>query len=141
MKIIYGKKFWHSLLEPINPNLSILLGLFNVVYGLWTFLPSLSRSGDINEYLSNYGGPGVWGACIALLGIVMVYFNRTQGPRAQVNAMSANAVAWSFFSAVFAHKDLYDTSWLMAMFIAFYSIIVAANFWVNWEYTGRKRPV
>lgn len=127
-----GKDFWESMLQPINPNLSILIGLLNVLYGLWLFIPDEDLA--IYQYLDFFIPGQVWGVILVGLGASMMYINRKYSPRAQVKPMYLNAIIWSIITGFTALGDVTNNIWILMLFVCIYSIFVASNFWVNWEY-------
>ena len=129
------KGFWVDMLKPINPNLSVLIGLLNIIYGAWSFIPSDDQA--LLEYLS-FVDVRIWGLLLIGLGIYMVFTNRTKSLCKQSKPMAVNAVVWTMVSAWIAYTDFSNSIWILTAFIAIYSIFVSANFWVNYEYPNKK---
>lgn len=126
--------FFAGLLAPINPNLSILLGFLNVIYGAWMFIPSDQESQTIYRYLDFIVDGKWWGLFIVCVGLLMIYLNRTGRIKNSVKPMAFNSIMWTAIAAFVATGDIYNNVWIPMAFIAIYSMFVAANLWINYSY-------
>jgi len=136
---MYKRNLWDRLLDPINPHLSILIGLLNIVFGMWTILVPPPDTAVIYPYLQYFQPGEPWGFVILIVGIWMLYVHFFHRVRYLFLPMSVNGVMWSIMTALVAFGDWHASVWILMSFVAIYSLFVAANLKVNFGLSRHSR--
>lgn len=133
------RNLWDSLQEPINPHLCLLLGILNVLYGLWALLPFAENPIEAYEFLDLIAPGQFWGGCVLIIGLVLVTIHKWGEPYMLGSLMAINGILWTVMSALTALGDWQSNVWILMLGVAVYSTFVAANLKTNFKAPRNKK--
>jgi len=114
-----------KILRPINTMAVSILGVFNILMGLWISLPfdSLHISNSVPEWIISAG--------MLVVGVFVVI--GAFGERYRTLVIGAQLSFYYWFCAMLGLilVNWHDPSWIVALMIAAYSLFVAINIKVN----------
>ena len=130
-----------GVLAPMNPYVSVVLGLLTFCWGLWVLNPAIqtfTRSDIYSEALSFMPewGWGLWATACGLGILVSIFYGRT---RPMACALGATVWHWFTISGFFWWGDYQNTAGLTYGFIAIYALLAYLNIRVNYVKQGLKR--
>ncbi len=127
------EKVAFSLLDPINPSIIIVLGLYTVVWGLWIVNPFWTVFTTAPLYTAMMGiAPEVfWGSVAIVSGLVTMYGAiRPSAKNLQMGSLIA-FFHWLIVGVLYLMGDWANTGGITSIAFAIYSAIIWLNVTVN----------
>lgn len=132
------EKFASGVLAPMNPYVSVVLGLLTFVWGLWVLLPfwDVFTRADVYIKALEFAPEWAWGAWATTTGasiLVGIYY-----AHARPLALALGAVTWHWFTVagMLWWGDWQNTAGLTYTFIGVYSVLAYLNVRVNYVKQG-----
>jgi hypothetical protein len=124
-----------NLLQPINPSLIIVLGIYTILWGLWVVNPfwTVFTHSPLYSVLS-IGGEYVWGGIVLASGLLIT---RGATKPSYLNLILGSAVGfltWLTIGIFYLLGDWASTGGITALTFATYSLLVYLNIKVNKTY-------
>jgi hypothetical protein len=129
-------KLAQSLLQPINPSIIIVLGLYTIVWGLWVVSPfwTVFTQAGLYSALAMNGGEYVWGGIVLIAGALITrgaikpaYFNLILGS-------GVGFIIWLVVGIFYIIGDWASTGGITAIAFSIYCLLVYLNIKVNKTY-------
>jgi hypothetical protein len=129
-----------SLLQPINPSLIIVLGLYTILWGLWVVNPfwTVFSQAPLFHLLAAYGGEYVWGSVAVASGLSIVRGALKPSFRNLVMGSGVGFLHWLVIGIFYFLGDWANTGGITAMAFAVYSLMIYLNIKVNKTYFKGK---
>ena len=137
---IQRRNLFDGLSAPMNPYLSIIGAILNIVYGGFLLLPWTRSPKAAAPYLEYVFPDGLWAWPLLFLGIAMLLTLVFWNALSMSNFMAANGILWSIMTGLLMVGEWTSGTWILYLVIAIYSLMTSANLKVNFaDYDWRKK--
>lgn len=116
-----------KMLSPINTMAVSILGLFNILMGIWISLPfdSLTFTNSVPEWLIS--------AILLIIGSFIVSGSLREVYKTLLTGTQLSFYFWFFSVAGLLYAQWESPIWIVALMISMYSLFVSVNIKVNRE--------
>lgn len=114
------------LLEPVNTSVISILGLFNVLLGIWVLLPFdslIQTSTLVPEF--------VLGIITLIIGVLIVWGSFRENMNILKWGTGAGFIEWIGLMGVVIYLNWKSTGWIVALMVSAYCGFVHLNIQVN----------
>ena len=132
-------KIVKAMLRPMNPSVSILLGFYNVGWGLWVanpFVTSFTNS-SLYSVMTAVSPELFWGLAVVCIGAIVITGAVTMKKRYIMTGTLLSALFWLFVSISLFLGQAANASFIDALVIATYAAFTYLNVKVN----NKARPI
>lgn len=121
-----------GLLGPINPYVSILLGILTFFWGLWLALPfNTFGSAAVYSKMDQFAPEWLWAFWAMCVGLVSVYTILRRKSKMLSKAHGFTSWHWATVSAMMWWGNWQNTAGLTYTFISLYAVFCYLNVKVN----------
>lgn len=131
--------FWDGLLDPINPNLCVLIGYLNIFYGSWKLIMGHSENPLAYPLLEHFVSAPALAIFLIVCGLAIVLTQKILNKQYLSKVMSMNGIIWAVMSALVVAGNLHSTIWILMGMVGIYSLFVAANLKTHFSSKSTKR--
>ena len=114
------------MLHPINTMAVSILGLFNILLGIWISLPF-----DAMNDVSNTFPEWLISAFMLIIGSFIISGSFKEVYRTLIVGTQMSFYFWFLSVGGLLYSNWHDPAWIVALMIAAYSLFVAVNIKVN----------
>lgn len=127
----------------MNPSVSILLGLYNIVWGLWVANPFVSSFTNTPLYsvMTAISPELFWGLAVFCIGVVVVYGAVTIKTKPILAGTGLSAAYWLFVSISLLLGQPANQSFLDSLIISIYASFTYLNVKCNNKNSGPRAMV
>lgn len=140
--------FVEALLQPINPAVVVLLGLYTVVWGFWVINPwwtvftQAALYSELNEVTFCLIPPEVlWGGLAMFFGCITIYGAVRRSYRSLILGASSIMWHWLMICIFYFLGDPASTGGITALFMVIYGAFLWLNLRVNYKKTKNMDDV
>jgi hypothetical protein len=111
------------MLSPINTAAVSILGLFNMLLGVWILLPFDAFNASVPEFF--------YGLALFVIGLSIVYGSAKEIYKILAIGTRLSYYLWFLTMLASLYVDWHDPYWIISLMIACYGLFVATNIKVN----------
>ena len=129
-----------GLLRPINPYLSVLLGLFTLSWGAWVVNPFIKTFDEVETYRKavEFAPEWAWGTWSIIAGASIIIAIWKNNVSLLSGALAFATWHWFTVGGMTWWGDWHNTAGLTYTFVALYSTSAYLNIRTNYVRVGRK---
>lgn len=132
-------KKWERLIQglliPMNPNGTIILGVFTTLWGLWIASPfwQVFNSAPLFSKVQEFAPEWAWGGWSTACGLILVLSLRNNNRKLISFSLGFHVWHWFVISGLLWWGDWRNTGGLTYMFIGIYSLWAYLNYRINFS--------
>lgn len=122
-----------GLLIPMNPNATIILGVFTTLWGLWILIPfwDVFNSAPLFSRVQEFAPEWAWGSWSVAAGLLLIVALRNDSRSSVSFALGFLTWHWFVISGLFWWGDWHNTGGLTYSFIGIYAMWAYLNYRIN----------
>jgi len=133
-------KLAESLLQPINPSLIIVLGLYTILWGLWVVNPfwTVFTQAGLYSALAMSGGEYIWGGLVLAAGVLITRGAVKPSYDNLILGSGVGFLTWLVVGIFYILGDWASTGGITAIAFSVYCLLIYLNIKVNKTYFKAK---
>jgi len=123
------------LLEPVNEVVTVFLGIYTVLWGLWVLNPLVDTFTTAKLYsalMAFLPNEILWGSIAVFFGLMTMVALAKRMPKNLFYGSAASALHWGVISIFYFIGDTANTGGITALFLAVLSTYIYLNHKVNY---------